>query len=542
MASVSELRWIWHPDDGQTEETKRPERSAEGHWITGRQPSYFFIRNLLLDNAPDKAWLQFYSGCGYRFFVNGIQLGPDWYSGHATYCHDMKPHLRQGSNTLAIEVYRGHVHPGLMAIGEIETAGSKQILATNPSEDWLTSTTMPEGWPTPDDSELTEFLASASLTDILDKDPDDEMRDLGKALSTFDPNDFDRRIQKHYQCVSLESITVGGERTAICREAGFFPVLQKLPDGRIVAVVRREPHLSIYGNLAVAFSNDNGLNWSDLQTAAQGTGDHRNPAMGLTAHGRILIAMVRIHAYDAEGNWTPAVSSAPSEPLLVHSDDSGKTWTSPQPMQAPDWLDGSPHGQMVTLPDGSILMSVYGSFSGEPRKETCSGVLRSNDNGESWELLSVLAEGFNETSLCLLPSGRLFAMLRAETRKANLWHAVSSDGGKTWSSPIELTDDQQHPGNVILLPTGELLLTYGHRQFPYGVQCRLSRDEGATWLSPKRFILSADAITEDCGYPSSIVTEDGHILTTYYSIGTRLDPTLGVHAMAVHYTVDDLEG
>ena len=538
---MNELQWIWHPDDGQTEETKRPERSAEGHWITGRQPSYFFIRNLSLDTAPDKAWLQVYSGCGYRFFVNDVQLGPDWYSGHATYRHDMKSHLCKGSNTLAIEIYRGHVHPGLLAVGEIEGSGESQTLGTVPGEDWLTSTSLPEGWPTPSDSQLAPFVASASLTDILKEDPDSEMQELGEAFSTFDPKTFDRRIQKHFRCENLAAITVKGEQTVICREAGFFPVLQKLPDGRIVAVVRREPHLSIKGNLAVAFSTDHGRSWSRLQTAAQGTGDHRNPAMGVTADGRILIAMVRIHAYDAEGNWTPAVSSAPTEPFLVRSDDGGQTWTPPQPMQTPDWLDGSPHGQMVTLPDGSILMSVYGAFAGGPNDITCSGILKSRDDGDSWELLSVIAEGFNETSLCLLPSGRLFAMLRAETPKANLWHAVSTDGGRTWSAPKELTNDHQHPGNVILLPDGELLLTYGHRQFPYGVQCQLSRDEGETWTTPQRFILSADAITEDCGYPSSVVTEDGHFVTAYYSIGRRLEPKLGVHAMAVRYKLNDLK-
>ena len=83
MAPISQLQWIWHsddawhPDDAIGMNVAQYAGSGDGKWADSRQPSYYFIRYLSLETKPSAAWLQIYSGCGYRFLANGSQLGHD---------------------------------------------------------------------------------------------------------------------------------------------------------------------------------------------------------------------------------------------------------------------------------------------------------------------------------------------------------------------------------------------------------------------------------------------------------------------------------
>ena len=58
-----------------------------------------------------------------------------------------------------------------------------------------------------------------------------------------------------------------------------------------------------------------------------------------------------------------------------------------------------------------------------------------------------------------------------------------------------------------------MLLTYGNRREPKGVDVRLSSDEGATWSEPIRVV----HFIGDGGYPSSVQLPDGQVLTAYYA-------------------------
>ncbi len=120
---------------------------------------------------------------------------------------------------------------------------------------------------------------------------------------------------------------------------------------------------------------------------------------------------------------------------------------------------------------------------------------------------------------------------------------LSSDGGRTWG-PIESIVRGLHrqPGDVILLKSGRLLLTFGHREPPFGVQALLSRKEAGQWdklaaatPTAKRpavpigkaaqwdwqthVLLEGKAASADCGYPSSVQVDDGTIVTLHYGVG-----------------------
>ena len=58
-----------------------------------------------------------------------------------------------------------------------------------------------------------------------------------------------------------------------------------------------------------------------------------------------------------------------------------------------------------------------------------------------------------------------------------------------------------------------MLLTYGNRLVPKGVDVCFSDDEGASWSEPWRVV----DFQSDGGYPSSVQLPDGRVLTAYYA-------------------------
>ena len=167
---------------------------------------------------------------------------------------------------------------------------------------------------------------------------------------------------------------------------------------------------------------------------------------------------------------------------LIYSSDHGKTW------EMGNKIDYSPMigawtwtgEQILELDDGTVLVPISGYFSTEETKGgwLSSGVVRSSDNGATWSL-SVIGRAepdkkiyYSEPSVAKLDDGTLVALLRP-----NLPQSVSTDGGKTWSSPVATGLKGTHC-SLIQLPDGVLLCGY-HRP----PQLALSADNGKTWYA-----------------------------------------------------------
>jgi sialidase-1 len=119
--------------------------------------------------------------------------------------------------------------------------------------------------------------------------------------------------------------------------------------------------------------------------------------------------------------------------------------------------------------------------------------------------------------LLALSDGSVLAALRSETG-GHLAIAASQDGGHTWSSPAPITRDKEHPADLIRLKNGDILLSYGQRNKPFGVEAIVSHDKGKTWSAASKVILANDAVSTDCGYPSSVQLLSGKIVTMYYQV------------------------
>jgi hypothetical protein len=155
--------------------------------------------------------------------------------------------------------------------------------------------------------------------------------------------------------------------------------------------------------------------------------------------------------------------------------------------------------------------------------DSCSYLVRSRDDGKTWGDPSLIAMNSGEPGVMALPGGDILAVVRRETMGKTLWGTRSADGGYTWSAPVQITGDMQHPADLLVLPDGDVLLTYGNRnQPPCRVEGRISRDGGRTWLpvilafsGNLRGYNSNSPYRVDLGYPSSTLSQ-GRGITMYY--------------------------
>jgi len=230
-------------------------------------------------------------------------------------------------------------------------------------------------------------------------------------------------------------------------------------------------------------------------------------------------------AFYENGRYSAHLQRTLGTVRLIRSDDLGQSWVYvgalPFEGDAAGLRGALPFGKMLELPDGTILMPVYGGPADRGAWALTSYLVRSRDDGRTWGDATRIAEGFNETQLLALPSGTLIALRRRNYEERqhlpDLWQAESADGGSTWSTPRRITNAGEHPADLLRLADGRLLLTYGHRRPPYGVRALVSHDDGRTWDKGQTITLVADAATADCGYSSSVQRDDGTILTAYYA-------------------------
>ena len=317
---------------------------------------------------------------------------------------------------------------------------------------------------------------------------------------------------------------IPGERLTVATTEGYFPVLIQLNNGNLMGVFRGgAPHVGIGGRLDTVTSTDKGHTWSKPKTVIDGPEDDRNPAFGQLRNGDLILAFSVLRGYDATGLHLAAKKRSDrliDGVYLMRSANGGETWSKPERSEPIHELQKggasiSSFGKLVQLKDGTVLMSVYCEFWDGRGNRTF--VVRSHDNGKTWGDISLVGQDVNETALLGLPDGGLLAALRSVTT-GHLSTSRSQDAGHTWSAPILLTKDMEHPADLILLKNGDVLLTYGVRNAPFGVAAVLSHDGGKTWDMEHKISLADDTGNIDCGYPSSVQLPDGKIVTMYYQV------------------------
>ena len=262
----------------------------------------------------------------------------------------------------------------------------------------------------------------------------------------------------------------------------------------------------------------------------------RNEAIGQLPSGRIVASWCRLnYHYKADGSddKAPDVDRLHTNLGVVHtwSDDLGKTWVEPRYMNLGPFLGPnraiSPHWRILTLDDGTAMMSLYGDPNPDYKGPVeipagtgvIAGVMRSTDNGETWADPSIIMHKqdklcWEESALCLLDSGRLLSHTR--TGGHSIVQYTSDDAGRTWRGPAAVTQGGQQPGGAFQLQSGKVMCAWGNRREPFGAAAMLSYDGAKSWDFAHRVSLAWDAPNGNCGYANGTQAADGTIIVTYY--------------------------
>jgi hypothetical protein len=338
----------------------------------------------------------------------------------------------------------------------------------------------------------------------------------------------------------------GAEKIVAWRGGGYFPTLLKLQDGSLGAVIRGgAPHVGVMSRLDWIRSWDGGRTWNFESTIVPATAkwDNRGSCAGVMADGTIVVGYWENYNY--YGFRFDYWADDPSKEFYVYSTDGGLTWSKKKRLNPRPACDGvSLYGHIITLPDGTGLMPAYGGKKGHPNCRSI--VLRSHDHGRTWAEPTVIAEKCNEVSLTGTRDGTLLAVMRddSSSREVGVAVARSTDQGRTWSPPVTVTKTRQHPGDLIELQSGAILMTYGNRIWDLAVGAVLSYDGGRTWDFDHRVVLARGSLPipknqgSDTGYPSTVQLADGTIVTVYYRLGS-VDMTPEQQARCLQYERDE---
>ncbi len=280
-----------------------------------------------------------------------------------------------------------------------------------------------------------------------------------------------------------------------------WPNLTVLRDSTIVATIHNQPsHLKLPSDVECWASVDSGLTWTQRGTPAPRDNPQTargNVAAGLANNGDLIVI--------ASGWSDPSAKNGRGSilrPIVSRSTDGGRTWS----------IDTKAFSR-ITVPFGDILKGAdgrlrVGVYRGEPGTTM---VYTSPDDGKTWVEPAIINKDvvIHEPALFHLGNGKWLVAARLN----GLTLYTSDDDARTWVLRKTLTGPQQHPGHFTHLKDGRVLLSYGNRVTPKGVDVRFSDDEGATWSDPFRVV----DFQSDGGYPSSIQLPNGEVLTAYYA-------------------------
>lgn len=301
------------------------------------------------------------------------------------------------------------------------------------------------------------------------------------------------------------------------------------------------PHYAPVMQRRAAVSRDGGANWAPADNpwplreplAATTRGDYYAAAV---LPDRSLYTMTQLHVPGTTDEFIYAhrLRRTPSGDIA---------WERPMTERGP--LERFNPFSLARAADGSLLAGGYW-YESEKKGMSCV-FLRSLDDGVSWTYLSKIESpgpfGVGEPGLAVLKDGRILAVLRAEWSSVKgldpagwpedvnghgferggygyyLYQAESADNGRTWSVPRRLPL-WGHPGFPLALRSGNVLLVWGHRRKPYGIQAALSRDGGRNWDAP-RILRVFEPGHYDIGYPVALQLDDGSICCLYYGYSAK---------------------
>jgi BNR repeat-like domain/SPRY domain len=291
-----------------------------------------------------------------------------------------------------------------------------------------------------------------------------------------------------------------------------WPVSTRLADNRIlVAYTDAQSHHGSNDGTAVGiFSSDDGVTWGSQFTI------HDEASLFVSAYGVSQISSGRIFVV----LWRDTFNVSPSgEAGLVYSDDNGVSWSAWLDLDAPSGFtqESFGAGPVVELPNGDLLVTVEGSFTGQAVAERGSRLLRSTDGGLTWgspvdiAAYATYARAHYESKLVVLGGDNLLCLHRSTNGPGDIYTNFSSNGGVTWTVPTLAFPGYGAP-NTVKLADG-VLVSVLRRNADAAASVYMSYDSGATWVEEAL----VDTTPFEMEYGSAVELPDDEVLVFYSS-------------------------
>jgi hypothetical protein len=206
---------------------------------------------------------------------------------------------------------------------------------------------------------------------------------------------------------------------------------------------------------------------------------------------------------------------------FYYTEDKGKSWQGPY--RLPDFDTPGTAARTDYLVDGKHEATVFLTAAKSNKREGRLLCARTTDGGRTFRFVSWVVpetEGYAimPSSVRLSPKTILTSLRRSTPDGNAILLYRSDDNGATWNFVSRVTPEalakSSNPPSMIRLKDGRLCITYGRRIQPYGINARISSDEGKTWGD--EILLRTGAGNHDLGYPRTVQRPDGKIVTVYY--------------------------
>lgn len=287
-------------------------------------------------------------------------------------------------------------------------------------------------------------------------------------------------------------------------------------NGDVVVAFNTSGDLSAGQRTLLVRSRDGGITWGEPEQEFESIfirgGTEAGCSLTSLRNGRLLLPY-------ADGFYLhPERKDNPDRHALLfcpYSDDAGRTWQG-RKAQPFEGLEAFAFGRVVELPDGTLLLPVWGAY--DRQGVWGAGVLKSHDGGLTWgEWRAIVREHGDETPIIRLPDGRLLALIRGYVNEPGRpFHvAHSRDGGDTWTPPIRVNLNGTSP-SLHISAKGTLLA--GYRSTLQGAACHIasSTDGGFNWSFELELGLPRGEWHAG-GYPVLANLPGGRILATFHN-------------------------